>query len=168
MLCRAHASAQKGMTRSDRVRLGTYVEFDDISEVVNSAISQSSLGQKLFGGSGVNVDQGQRYIFVKDLGWVDLQHVVSASTAIGSSIGLSIDLGHAAETVQALRGFDSGFRTEDLVSNFIGSMASHDVTFRGGASIGGSVQRIIGGFQHMSELEAIKYIDINGSKELDL
>lgn len=51
---------------------------------MNAALGKSSFWQKIFGQAGRNVNQIQRYIYVKDVGWVDLQYVVSGATAPGA------------------------------------------------------------------------------------
>lgn len=73
------------------------------------------------------------------------------------------------ELVQAT-GADRGsaFKTEDLTSNFIGSMAAHRHTFYESPSLGASVSHILGRFNTLTQDQAIKYIDSNGSSGLEL
>jgi RHS repeat-associated protein len=163
-----HPSAQKGITKEDQARFVGYVEFDDIPSIVNNAVAKSGFWDKFLGRAGYQVDQLSRYIYVKDLGWIDLQHVVSAATAPGASIGLSIDLGHNVENGQWLTGSSSAWKTEDLVSNYLGSMAAHHKTFYGAKSLGHSTQYLIGRFQHMTRGQAMTHIHNNGSGGLDI
>ncbi len=158
----------EGITKDDFARLSSYAENENIESLVDSAVNKSSFLQKFKGQAGRNVDQLQRYLFVKDVGWVDLQHVISGATSPGASIGLSIDLGHAFEAFQLKADSKSAFKTEDLVSNYIGSMAAHHNAFYGSSSLGTSVSHILGQFNVLTQNEAIKYIDTNGSKGLDL
>lgn len=107
-------------------------------------------------------------IFSLKMWVVDLQHVTSAATAPGASIGLSIDMGHHVENSQWLKGSSSAWQTEDLVSNFIGSMAAHHKTFYAGQSLGHSTQYIISRFNYLGRDQAVDYIQNNGSQGLDL
>ena len=80
----------------------------------------------------------------------------------------NIDLGHALETYQMGADRSSAFKTEDLVSNYIGSMAAHHNAFYDSSSLGASVHYIIDQFNVFTRDQAIQYININGSKGLDL
>jgi RHS repeat-associated protein len=102
-------------------RLDRYIELSDIRYVVNLAFGYATPMQ-IFGGVGKNVNRDKRYIFSDRVGWIDLQHVVSAMAA--PLFGQGFLLGAALEQVQAFTHPYSSFQPEDFLSNAIGTLAS--------------------------------------------
>lgn len=106
----------------------------------------------------MNVDRSQRYIFLRDHGWVDLQHVVSAAYNPISTIGIGDVAGLGIELGQIFNEPHSAFKREDLLSNSIGAQATwnHINGFSPlGTSVGDSAQQIIFNLDPVSVQEAI-------------
>ncbi len=112
---------------------------DGVGLTVDEAIAKSTFWQALTGSAGRNVDQTQRYIDTKQLGTIDLQHVVSA--AIGPPGAPTVG-GLMVEINQMLHRDPSAFKTEDIISNVLGGVA-RDYANERRTSIGREVGNII-------------------------
>jgi len=122
------------VSSSDQDRLDLYAEPGEISEKVDAAIANTTIKDFILGRSGMNVDQANRYIYSRQLGWIDLQHVVSASNNPFTIFGLGDVAGIGVEIGQSFTHPDSAFNIEDLVSNSIGARAGRFFYAAGGSS----------------------------------
>ena len=112
----------------DFIRLDALAEPDEIVEVIDNAVDKSTPVERAAGQAGRKVNEDKRYVYTT-AGWIDLQHVTSAATGAGSSIGLTNFIGFWYELAQWVssalpsRNANSAFRAEDFRSNELGSMA---------------------------------------------
>jgi len=111
----------------------------EIQRIVDTAIIDSTTWQAFSGNAGRNVDQARRYVDTKCLGTVDLQHVVSA--AVTGELQWSLG-GILQETNQYLHGQESGWQSEDIMSNVIGRTARY-YSEKNDTSIGQEVERLL-------------------------
>lgn len=100
----------------------------DIPDIVDEAVRQTSYWQALTGQAGTNVDQGQRYVWVNNEGWIDLQHVISSALGPFNSIYATYNTAGLAMEVRQYLSTDPGthesaFKLEDLRSNELGNIA---------------------------------------------
>jgi len=136
----------------DQIRMKAYVEFKNIKKVVNDAINSSRFVDKIRGLTGFNVDREQRYIYAKNVGWIDLQHVTSAAAIPWASERARVDLGRLFEYVQ---GLEAG-RDEDYLSNSIGAKA-YVRSIRKNIPLAEAVKEEIGLFEVLTETEALEF-----------
>lgn len=78
--------------------------------------------------AGTNVNQAQRYVWVNNVGWIDLQHVISSALgpfnrlyATYNTAGLAMELRQSIDPRSSVR--ESAFKPEDLRSNELGNIA---------------------------------------------
>ena len=144
-----------GIGNTDLERLKNYVEMFIVSIVVDSAIRRTDFAQWLTGQAGTNVSRKTRYIFTRNKGWIDLQHVVSASHSPVSAFHLAEAAGFAYEVYQYFsKGPGSAFRREDLISNELGSVGGVFFDLQG-LSVGESVAARIQPQQPMKRVDAL-------------
>ena len=134
------------ISKADQLRLDSYAEIDNVSDLVDEAIRRATTIDFFDGSAGRGVDQRQRYIYLEDIGWVDLQHVVSAAYNPWSTVGMGDLPGLVIEAFQYVGGYESGFKAEDFRSNAIGAQSTWNKVngFSGSsASLGAVVQEVI-------------------------
>ena len=120
---------------------------DDIAGNVDGAISNTGFIEYVFGQSGRNIDQSNRYIYLQKYSvMVDLQHVVSASNNPFTSKAAGAAAGYWIEMIQSAKGQESAMQPEDLFSNKLGSYIGFRVSNNiepSGTTIGLKVQQFI-------------------------
>lgn len=141
-----------------RDRLNNYVEISEVAGAVDASMAGSTVLDTVLGNAGKGTkDSGSRYIYT-ERGWVDLMHVAAAA-----SLPNGRALGDLYEYKQMMRGSQSAWSPEDLLSNAIGESARNLSASMGGrVSIGESVQLMINGFRPYSHDQANKILRNGG------
>jgi hypothetical protein len=148
---------------SDLGNLEEYAEPASIAGSIDAALGASDWHDRLVGKTGRHLPEGQRYVYTRRAGWLDLKHVMATlSNPLTAIPGASRFASWAVEVAQVVVAPMSAFRKEDEVSNHIGADAALSRWYRPGMrrSRGEIVQEAIDRLEPMTREQAFAHFGI--------
>ncbi len=160
---RHHQVATMAPTWFDLGNLQEYADPAQVQQIVEFAMDNVAFSYWVIGASGKGMDENQRYIYTRKAGWIDLKHVISATSNPTAFIPVVSRFGPwFIEVAQLYFAPMSAFKEEDVVSNHIGADAALQslIQFGQNSSRAAIIHQVIQELEPLSREEALAFFGV--------